>query len=54
MDLGVQVAEGGRLVSEEKLADNTHLKTHPAHEVSDEHLKQWIEFLRNCEGFAVW
>ena len=22
--------------------------------VSDEHLKEWIEFLRHCGGFEVW
>jgi hypothetical protein len=26
----------------------------PRHRVADEHLKEWIEFLRHCGGFEVW
>ncbi len=44
----------GRFVSAEELAANPDLETTTPYGVSDEHLKEWIEFLRHCGGFQVW
>ncbi len=54
LDSGTQVTEEGRFVSAEERAANPDLETRSAYSVSDEHLKEWIEFLRNCGGFEVW
>jgi len=50
----VQVAEDGRVVTPEELEANPDLKTHNPFIVDDDHLKEWIEFLRHCGGFEVW
>ena len=44
----------GRLYKEEQVMPIPGLGMRPAHRVSDEFLKQWIEFLRHCGGFEVW
>ncbi len=54
LDLGWHVTKGGRILSEEELAKNPDLETDTPHKVSDDHLKKWIEFLRDCGGFRVW
>ena len=38
---------------EEELAENPELETSTPYGVKDEHLKEWIEFLRHCGGFEV-
>ena len=43
----------GRLYKEEQVKAIPGLGMRPAHRVSDEFLKQWIEFLRHCGGFEV-
>ena len=49
----LRVTKEGRVVSEEELAANPDLETVSPYVVRDEHLKEWIEFLRNCGGFRV-
>jgi hypothetical protein len=51
---GVGVAEDGHFVFEKELTENPDIETHTPYEVEDEHLKEWIEFLRHCGGFEVW
>ena len=51
---GARVKEDGTFVSEEELADNPDIETSTPYGVEDEHLKEWIEFLRHCGGFEVW
>jgi hypothetical protein len=50
----LRVTKEGRFVSAEELAENPDMETMSPYEVSDEHLKEWIEFLRHCGGFQVW
>ena len=50
----MKVTEEGRFVTEEELEANPDLETHTPYNVQDEHLKEWIEFLRHCGGFEVW
>jgi hypothetical protein len=50
----LRIAEDGHIVSDEELLENPDLKTRTPYEVEDEHLKEWIEFLRHCGGFEVW
>ena len=47
LDLGSYVDSDGRLVGERKPGVVS------AHQTSDEHLKQWVEFLRHCGGFTI-
>ena len=54
LESDLQVTKEGRFVSEQELAANPDLETESAFEVDDDHLKEWIEFLRNCGGFEVW
>lgn len=51
---GIRIKKDGRFVSEEELAENPDIETRTPYEVEDEHLKEWIEFLRHCGGFEVW
>jgi hypothetical protein len=51
---GARVTEEGRFVREEELAENPDLETRTPYHVEDEHLKEWIDFLRHCGGFEVW
>ena len=53
LDTDVRVTPEGRFVSEEELALNPEMETLSPYEVEDEHLKQWVDFLRHCRGFAV-
>ena len=50
----VRVAEDGRFMTEEEIIENPDLETYTPYEVEDEHLKEWIDFLRHCGGFEVW
>jgi hypothetical protein len=54
LESDLQVTEDGRFVSTVELAQNPDLETVSPYEVNDEHLKEWIEFLRHCGGFEVW
>lgn len=54
LDLGMRVTKSGRLVSEEEVENHPDEELDSPYEVSDDHLKEWIEFLRNCGGFEVW
>jgi hypothetical protein len=54
LDLGFRVTREGRLVTEHELAENPDLEAESPHAVCDDHLKAWIEFLRDCGGFEVW
>jgi hypothetical protein len=54
LDSELQVTPGGRFVTEEQRADNPNLETVSPYQVEDEHLKQWVEFLRHCGGFEAW
>lgn len=51
VDLGMRVTKGGKLSLTNK---QKHAKGETPHRVDDEHLKEWVEFLRNCGGFEVW
>jgi hypothetical protein len=50
---GMQVTPEGRFVSEQELTKNPELETVTPYETDDEHLKEWIEFLRHCGRFRV-
>jgi hypothetical protein len=54
LDSDLQVTQDGRFVTDEDLASNPGLVAESPYEVADEHLKEWIEFLRHCGGFEVW
>ena len=52
-DTDLRVTVEGRFVSEEEINLNPDLETQSAYSVEDDHLKEWIEFLRHCGGFKV-
>jgi hypothetical protein len=54
LDLGLRVTTDGRFVSEQEQASQPNLETVSPYQVDDEHLKEWVEFLRHCGGFEVW
>jgi hypothetical protein len=54
LESDLRVTKDGRFVRAEELAQNPDLETASPYEVTDEHLKEWVEFLRHCGGFAVW
>ena len=54
LETDMQVTKEGHFVTDEELAANPDLETESPYGVSDEHLKEWVEFLRNCGGFEVW
>lgn len=54
LDLGLRVTPDGRFVTPAEVAANPALETLSPYQVADEHLKEWVEFLRNCGGFEVW
>jgi hypothetical protein len=43
-----------RVVTEQESMENPDLETESPYQAEDEHLKEWIEFLRHCGGFEVW
>ena len=51
---GARVTKEGRFVTGEELESNPGLETRTPYNVEDDHLKEWIEFLRHCGGFEVW
>jgi hypothetical protein len=54
LESDLRVTADGRFVSAEELAENPDLETATPYEVTDEHLKEWVLFLRHCGGFEVW
>lgn len=54
IDLGLRVTYDGRFVSPDEMAAHPDLETLSPYQVDDEHLKEWVEFLRHCGGFEVW
>jgi hypothetical protein len=54
LESDLRVTKEGRLVSERELAEHPELETVSPYQVSDERLKEWVEFLRHCGGFKVW
>jgi hypothetical protein len=51
---GARITGEGRVVGEDEIDANPDLETRTPYNVADEHLKEWIEFLRHCGGFQVW
>jgi hypothetical protein len=54
LESDLRVTPEGRFVTEEEFVANPDLETVSPYSVGDEHLKEWIEFLRHCGGFKVW
>jgi hypothetical protein len=54
LESDLRVTPDGRFVFPGEAAANPDLETVSAYEVADEHLKEWVEFLRHCGGFEVW
>ncbi|MEY4179983.1 MAG: hypothetical protein RLY70_3557 [Planctomycetota bacterium] len=54
LDLGLRVTREGRFVTPDDIARNPAIETLSPYRVQDEHLKEWVEFLRCCGGFEVW
>lgn len=54
VDLGLRVTADGRFVSPEELARQPDLETVSPYRVDDEHLREWVGFLRHCGGLEVW
>jgi hypothetical protein len=54
VDFELRVTAEGRFVSAEEQAAHPELETLSPYQTDDEHLKEWVTFLRHCGGFAVW
>jgi hypothetical protein len=54
LESDLRVAKDGGFAIEQEAKENPNLETELPYQVDDEHLKQWIEFLRHCGGFEVW
>jgi hypothetical protein len=54
LESDLRITTEGRFMSAEEMAENPDLETVSPYEVRDEHLKEWIDFLRHCGGFEVW
>lgn len=54
LESDLRMTKDGRLLSSKELAENPDLDTETPYGVGDDHLKEWIEFLRTCGGFEVW
>ncbi len=54
LESDLRVTADGRFVSAQELAEHPDLETASPYQVRDEHLKEWVEFLRHCGGFEVW
>lgn len=52
IDLGVRITPDGTLLDEGEAEECDDVIS--PHQTSDDHLKEWIEFLRHCGGFQVW
>jgi hypothetical protein len=48
----IRVDSEGRRVSADE--DNPAMDTYPLYQVSDEQLREWVQFLRHCGGFHIW
>jgi hypothetical protein len=53
LESDLRVGPGGRLLSLETVQQNPTAGVSP-YLVHDEHLKEWVEFLRSCGGFQVY
>ena len=53
LESDMRVTPDGRFVSEQELAQDPDIETVSPYEVQDDHLKEWIDFLRHCGGFKV-
>lgn len=47
-------ANGHTVANDDELAESPHTGTETPYKVSDDALREWIEFLRHCGGFEVW
>jgi hypothetical protein len=54
LESDLRVTKDGAFVTKQEAKENPNLETESPYLVDDEHLKQWIEFLRHCGGFEVW
>jgi hypothetical protein len=54
LESDLRVTPEGRFVTDQELAENPDMETLSPYMVKDDHLKEWIEFLRHCGGFKVW
>ncbi len=54
LDLGLRVTSEGRFVPPEEVATLPAEELRSPYAVEDEHLKEWVEFLRHCGGCEVW
>ena len=43
----------GRFIDPKKLHDKPQQETYSPYRVDDEHLREWVTFLRHCGGFCV-
>jgi hypothetical protein len=53
LESDLRVTRDGRLVPAGELAENPDLETESRYQVRDDHLKEWVKFLRHCGGFQV-
>ena len=51
---GIRMKPDGTLLTGDRLAETPEEETLSPYGVQDDHLKEWIEFLRHCGGFEVW
>lgn len=54
-DADMAVTGAGNIVSKADLAKNPYVevKTKPIYHTSQDHLREWVEFLKHCGGFRV-
>ena len=53
IDVGFYCDEEGKFLKEEDKNDSS-IKKHSPYRTNESHLREWIDFLRNCGGFRVW
>ena len=54
IDTGFYTDKEGKFLSEEKCKDPNIEGKHSPYRTNKEHIKGFIDFLRNCGGFQVW
>ncbi len=59
LDIGCHIMSkenehGGHAFATTAQAEDPNVETESAHKVHDEHLQEFVIFLRNCGGFQVW